>query len=246
MTQSQTTREMKIVTLIGRYRVLGELGKGTFGIVYHCADDLLHREVAIKVMREDASAEPVAAMLHEAQGAARLRHPAIVRVLDTGQTEDGRAYIVFEYISGRTLRERLEDQTFDRAEAIRWLADVADALHYAHKNGIVHRDVKPANILIDDDACAHLADFGLAKIDDQFVSNDIGRPVGTYCYMSPEQARGQSALGVAAIGYLLGWGDPVRGADGTPPFCRRQHFLLAKPGRSPAADAAQNDRRQYS
>jgi predicted Ser/Thr protein kinase len=192
MTDSQTTRDVKIVAVIGRYRILGELGKGTFGVVYHCADDLLQREVAVKVMREGASAEPVKAMLHEAQGAARLRHPAIVRVLDTGQTEDGRAFIVFEYVSGRTLKDRLEDQTFDRTDAIRWLADVADALHYAHKNGIVHRDVKPANILIDDDACAHLADFGLAKIDDQFVSDDIGRPVGTYCYMSPEQARGQS------------------------------------------------------
>ena len=133
LTQSQTTRDVKIVALIGRYRILGELGKGTFGVVYHCSDDLLHREVAIKVMREGASAEPVAAMLHEAQGVARLRHPAIVRVLDTGKTEDGRAYIVFEYISGRTLRERLADQTFDRAEAIRWLADVADALHYAQE-----------------------------------------------------------------------------------------------------------------
>ncbi len=179
---------------IGRYSIQKELGAGSFGVVLRCRDDDLKREVAIKLPLRHGppSADRVKEFLHEAQSAARLRHPGIVTVLDTGQTDDGRVYIVYEFIRGKTLQSRLEEGDYSLEDIVRWVAGSAEALHHAHKNGIVHRDIKPANILLDEDSNPHIADFGLAKMDDQFFRNDAGRVLGTAAYMSPEQAAGQS------------------------------------------------------
>ncbi len=178
---------------IGRYEIRQQLGAGSFGVVLRCFDSDLKRDVAIKLpLRQGApSAERLKEFLHEAQSAARLRHPGIVTVLDTGQTENG-VYIVYEFIRGTTLQSRLEAGNFTLDDVVRWVAGSADALHHAHKNGIVHRDIKPANILLDEDSRPHIADFGLAKMDDQFFKNDAGRVLGTAAYMSPEQATGKS------------------------------------------------------
>jgi len=179
---------------IGRYSIKRTLGSGSFGLVYHCFDEDLKREVAIKVPhgKSAASQNRIKEFLHEAQSAARLKHPGIVTVLDTSQTAEGRVFIVYEFIPGDTLQDRLEDGKYTFADAAHWTAEVADALHHAHKQRIVHRDIKPANVLVDAEGKTHIADFGLAKLDDQFFKDDTGRVLGTLAYMSPEQAAGQS------------------------------------------------------
>jgi hypothetical protein len=177
---------------IGRYEVREVIGSGNFGVVYRCHDSKLQRDVAIKLCHDCGSVAALDEFLHEARSAARLRHPGIVHVIDTGQTNDGRGFIVYEMVSGRNLQQRIKDADFSRKEAVEWLAAIADALHYAHKQSLVHRDVKPGNIIIDDSSRPHLTDFGLAKIDDQFFTEDAGRVMGTLAYLSPEQARGQS------------------------------------------------------
>jgi len=179
---------------IGRYSIKRTLGSGSFGLVYHCFDEDLKRGVAIKVPhgKSSASQNRIKEFLHEAQSAARLKHPGIVTVLDTSQTADGRVFIVYEFIEGATLQDRLEDGKYTLADAARWMAEVGDALHHAHKQRIVHRDIKPANVLVDAEGKTHIADFGLAKLDDQFFKDDTGRVLGTLAYMSPEQAAGQS------------------------------------------------------
>jgi hypothetical protein len=179
-------------THIGRYRIVAELGSGTFGAVYRCFDEELKRDVAIKLPHFSQGAAPgmVEEFLHEARVAARLRNPGIVAILDANRTDDGRAYIVYEYIAGQTLQARILFLDFTREQAVGWIAEVADALHDAHKNGLVHRDIKPANILIDESGSAKLTDFGLAKMDDQFFMDDAGRVLGTVAYMNPEQASG--------------------------------------------------------
>ncbi|HEV2971142.1 MAG TPA: protein kinase [Pirellulales bacterium] len=179
---------------ISRYAIRQQLGSGSFGVVLRCFDEDLKRDVAIKLPHRQgaSSAERVKEFLHEAQSAARLRHPGIVTVLDTGQSEDGRVYIVYEFIRGETLQRRLEAGNYSLEDIVGWVADTAEALHHAHKNGIVHRDIKPANILLDEESRPHVADFGLAKMDDHFFKDDAGRVLGTAAYMSPEQAAGQS------------------------------------------------------
>ncbi len=179
---------------LGRYSIKRTLGSGSFGMVYHCVDEELKREVAVKVPHGTSgkSHSRVKEFLHEAQSAARLRHPGIVTVLDTSQTAEGRVFIVYEFIPGKTLQDHFDEGKYTHDDAARWVAEVADALHHAHKQGIVHRDIKPANILIDKEGKTHIADFGLAKLDDQFFKNDVGRVLGTVAYMSPEQAAGQS------------------------------------------------------
>jgi predicted Ser/Thr protein kinase len=178
---------------IGRYRVVRTLGSGTFGLVHLCHDDELRRDVAVKVPhRRGDSTSRTKEFLHEAQSAARLRHAGIVTVLDKGQTPDGRVFIVYEYLPGQTLQDRLKEGQYTHADAARWVAETADALHHAHRQGIVHRDIKPANILLDADGRAQVADFGLAKMDDEFFTDDAGKVLGTVAYMSPEQADGKS------------------------------------------------------
>jgi formylglycine-generating enzyme required for sulfatase activity len=176
---------------LGRYRVTGRLGAGGFGSVYRAYDDLLAREVAVKVFdpRHVASATDVAAYLAEGRALAALDHPGIVAVYDVGRTDDGLRYLVSRLIEGGDLKALLMRGRPTRAETVAVVVAVAEALHYAHQCGIVHRDVKPANILLDPEGRAFIGDFGQALREQEFGT---GSPLtGTPGYMSPEQARGE-------------------------------------------------------
>jgi serine/threonine protein kinase len=187
---------------IGRYRVIRVLGRGGFGTVYLAQDDDLRRPVAIKVPNPErvAGPEDVAAYLAEAQVLAQLDHPHIVPVYDVGRTDDGLCYVVSKYIEGTNLADRLGRGQLSFGESAGLAAAVAEALHHAHRRDLVHRDVKPANILIDVQGQPSLADFGLALKDEDFGKE--ARLAGTPAYMSPEQARGEGHLVDGRSGHL--------------------------------------------
>ena len=176
---------------IGRYRVIRQLGQGGFGRVYLARDDQLDRPVAIKVLNRERVAGPEDAeqYLAEARALARLDHPNIIPVHDVGRTDDGRCYVVSKYIEGNNLAERLKQARPSFRESAGLASVVAEALHHAHSRGLVHRDVKPANILIDAQDRPCVADFGLALKDEGFGKGP--EIAGTPAYMSPEQARGE-------------------------------------------------------
>jgi formylglycine-generating enzyme required for sulfatase activity len=176
---------------IGRYRVRRVLGEGGFGRVYLAWDEELQRPVALKAPHDHRVRSPqdVEAYLAEARVLAGLDHPHIVPVHDAGRTADGLCFVVSKYIEGSNLAERLRQDRFSFAEAAALAAAVADALHHAHGKGVVHRDVKPANILLDAGGCPFLADFGLALREEDFGQGP--GLAGTPLYMSPEQARGE-------------------------------------------------------
>jgi protein kinase-like protein/uncharacterized protein DUF3365 len=178
---------------LDRFELQAELGVGSFGYVFRALDPRLERIVALKVQRAGsfASQEEVQRFLREARSAAALKHPAIVSLYETGQTEEGVGFLVCEYIEGATLEERLKAGPLEFADAAALAAELADALGYAHEHGVIHRDIKPSNIMLDMRGRPHLMDFGLAKQDtsDKVVTSD-GRLLGTPAYMSPEQARG--------------------------------------------------------
>jgi eukaryotic-like serine/threonine-protein kinase len=176
---------------IGRYRIEKVLGKGSFGLVYLAHDEQLNRRVAVKVPHANLIAKPedAEAYLFEARTVANLDHPTIVPVHDVGGTDDFPCYIVSKYIEGTDLATKLNKHRLKYREAAELVATVAEALHYAHKQGIVHRDIKPSNILIGNDSQPFVVDFGLALREE-----DIGKGpkyAGTPMYMSPEQARGE-------------------------------------------------------
>jgi eukaryotic-like serine/threonine-protein kinase len=176
---------------LGRYRVTARLGAGAFGVVYKAHDDDLQRDVAIKVPHRHriATAADVEAYLAEARTLATLDHPGIVPVHDVGRTADGLCYVVSKFVAGQDLRARLRQARPPCAEAAALVAGVAEALHHAHRRGLVHRDVKPANILLDEQDRPVVADFGLALRDVDFGTGP--QLAGTPAYMSPEQARGE-------------------------------------------------------
>ena len=179
------------VKKIGRYTILGLLGKGGFGRVYLGHDDDLNRPVAIKVPRPERVSQPedIEAYLNEARILASLDHSHIVPVYDVGRTDDGLCFVVSKLIEGSDLAKKIKEGRPAFHESAGLVATIAEALHYAHTRGVVHRDVKPANILIDVSGKAFVADFGLALKDEDFgTSGGIG---GTPAYMSPEQARGE-------------------------------------------------------
>jgi anti-anti-sigma factor len=180
---------------IGRYRVVRRLGGGTFGDVYLAHDGVMDRQVAIKVPSAwlVATARAKEEFLREARNVARLQHEGIVRAYDFGQEEGGRCYLVYEFIDGASLAERLKPERLavdplSSEEVTRVVARVAEALHYAHLQGLVHRDLKPANVLLDRLGKPKLADFGLA-VREEGLAGERGRLAGTLPYMSPEQVR---------------------------------------------------------
>jgi serine/threonine protein kinase len=175
----------------GRYRVVSLLGSGGFGAVYKGRDEELRREVAIKVPRPGlvASEKDVESYLAEARTLAGLDHPHIVPVYDVGRTADGLCFVVSKVIEGSDLARRIAEGRPPVAESVEITAAVAEALHYAHTRGLVHRDVKPANILLDRAGKPYLSDFGLALRDEDFGKG--AGYAGTPAYMSPEQARGE-------------------------------------------------------
>ena len=176
---------------IGRYRILRVLGQGGFGRVYLAQDDELGRPVAIKVPHPHriAGPEDVQAYLAEARALASLDHPHIVPVHDVGRSEDGLCYVVSKYIEGDDLAVRIRTARLSSRGSAELIAAVAEALHHAHSRGVIHRDVKPANILLDTSDRPFVADFGLAQCDEGFGAGS--GLAGTPAYMSPEQARGE-------------------------------------------------------
>jgi serine/threonine protein kinase len=176
---------------LGRYTLLRRIGKGGFGQVILAVDDDLDRPVAIKVPRPDRVSRPetVEAFLAEARILASLDHPHIVPVYDVGRTENGQVYVVSKYIEGSDLAVKIKQARPGFQESAGLVATLGEALHHAHTHGLVHRDIKPGNILIDTTGKAFVVDFGLALREE-----DYGRGsglAGTIAYMSPEQARGE-------------------------------------------------------
>ena len=201
--RDRDSRDAPGVLVLNRYRLLHAVGRGAFGDVWKAFDPVLQKHFAVKVARPDRSM-PVAAFLDEARKAASLpKHPAIVHVYDVGANADG-WYIISEFIDGESLRNRIEVSRPSFDHAARIVATVATALHAAHLTGLVHRDVKPGNILLDRAGSAYLTDFGLAvREEDQFAERS--KVSGTLAYMPPEQISGDTHLldGRADI-YALG------------------------------------------
>ena len=182
---------------IGRYHVISVLGEGAFGKVLLCRDTLLDRSVAVKIAKSTSvkDHQRVDRFLREAKSAALLRHPNIIPVFEYG-TLDGTHFIAYQFIEGQTLKAWFEEERGHSLETrIQVLAKIASALDYAHKHGIIHRDIKPDNILIDASNEPHIADFGCARMDNQTGMQTIeGSLMGTPAYMSPEQASGQAHI----------------------------------------------------
>jgi serine/threonine protein kinase/beta-lactam-binding protein with PASTA domain len=188
----------------GRYRVLGRLGVGGMATVYLAEDSSLGRKVALKVMAERYAedGEFVERFRREAQAAARLNHPNIIAVYDRGEA-DGRPYIAMEYLQGRTLKQVIQKEgQLPPERAIAIAMQVLAGLRYAHEHGVVHRDVKPHNVLVGDDGRIKVTDFGIAHAGDPQMT-EVGSIVGTAQYLSPEQARGRT-VGPQTDIYSLG------------------------------------------
>ncbi len=191
--------------LNGRYRLEARIGTGGMSTVYRALDETLQRQVAIKLMNREVAtdSDQLERFRREARAVAQLSHPHIVGVIDAGEDE-GRPYIVFEYVEGETLKERIRRLgRLPITEAVAYAIEIARALGVAHARHIVHRDVKPQNVLIDEEGRAKVTDFGIARTLEEDGLTADGRVLGTTDYVSPEQALGQSVTGQSDL-YSLG------------------------------------------
>ena len=195
---------------IGRYRILGRLGKGAMGVVYSGYDDMMQRSVAIKVMMADLEEDPEtsARFYREARSAGQLAHPNIITIFDMGE-DNGRLFIVMELLEGETLNKYLErPEAADVGSKIDLMVQICDGLAAAHSRGIFHRDVKPGNLLVRPNGELKIVDFGIARLASSNMTAS-GLIVGTPDYMSPEQARGQEVdhrsdiFSAGAVFYLM-------------------------------------------
>ncbi len=207
---------MSGLVIANRYELGERVGTGGMSTVQLAFDRRLERDVAVKLLAEHLADDPqfVSRFRREALAAARLVHPNIVQVFDFGFDEaSGRHFIVMEYVKGRSCAELLRDEGRLTLDEVLHLADGAcRALHYAHRNGVVHRDVKPGNILRADEGTVKLADFGIAKAMGSSQITQVGSVLGTAAYLAPEQAHGEPAtprsdiygLGVVVYQLLAG------------------------------------------
>ena len=217
------------IKTLGRYKIQGVLGKGAMGLVYDGVDPKLNRRVAIKTiltrkLSPDAAKMATVRFQREVRAVARLNHGNIVQVYDFG-SEGDLAFIVMEFVQGKELKDSLTGtERFDLGRVFRLMGELLDALHFAHEAGIIHRDVKPANIMMTAAGQAKLADFGVARFTepdgDQVEATRAGTIVGTPSYMSPEQIQGQlldrrtDIFSAGIIFYqLLTWKKPFEGTQ---------------------------------
>src|SRR5579864_3101063 len=198
---------------IASYTLLEPIGHGGMAVVYRARQDSLERTVAVKILSENLAASPefMERFRREARTAANLRHPNVITVFDFGQDERGVPYLVLEYIEGPTLAD-LMDTGLDDSRVPDLLDQIAAGLDYAHARGVIHRDIKPGNVLLTDDGRAVLADFGLAWLLEGAHLTMTGGVIGTPEYMAPEQASGDPidhrvdvySLGVVLYEMLVG------------------------------------------
>src|SRR5438128_3599761 len=191
-------------TRLGRYEIRSKLGEGGMGEVYLAEDTRLHRRVALKILPADVASnrDRMERFVQEAKAASALNHPNIITIYEIDETDSGH-FIATEFIEGETLRQRMRDTPMKLGEVIDVAAQIAGALAAAHAANIVHRDIKPDNIMMRHDGIVKVLDFGLAKLTQTsapaldteaatkpLVQTEPGRVVGTLAYMSPEQLRG--------------------------------------------------------
>jgi len=200
---------------ISHYRIIEKIGEGGMGVVYKAHDMRLDRSVALKFLPADLTrdAEARQRFIHEAKAASALQHPNICTIHDIDETADNRLFIVMDCYEGETLKQKIGRGPLTLEETIDIATQVAQGLAKAHESGIIHRDIKPGNIMIGKDGIARIVDFGLAKLAGQTVLTKTGRTLGTVAYMSPEQARGEQvdqrtdiwSLGVVLYEMITGW-----------------------------------------
>ncbi|MCA8924585.1 MAG: serine/threonine protein kinase [Planctomycetes bacterium] len=204
--QVEATKDMPIMPKIPGYVILELLGEGGMGVVYKARQESLDRIVAIKVLPSRAAKETtfIKRFLAEARTVARLNHENIIGGIDVGEA-DGTYYFVMEHVEGESVADLIRRKGYlEERVALQITAQMARALQHAHKHGLVHRDVKPQNILLTRNNLAKLCDMGLAKVQSEQQGDAAGVPVGTPHYLSPEQARGEADVDIRSDIYSLG------------------------------------------
>src|SRR5436189_1679190 len=202
----KATRAAELLGELGDYELLEEIGRGGQGVVFRARQKSLNRIVALKVISlgQWASQAHVKRFRREAEAAAGLEHPGIVPIHEVGE-RDGQCYFSMKFIEGGQLDDVIRHEPMPPRRAAELIAKVARTVHYAHENGILHRDIKPGNILLDKEGEPHLTDFGLARlIETEGTVTRTTEMLGTPSYMAPEQANGNAEVTAAADIYGLG------------------------------------------